>query len=236
MEKLRALEERFTSLLKLVRRPVAVAIRDEAPSGINAFQGTVPSGCSFWRLAAAGDVFYTVPSDHYNCPIGAHTHNIPMPEERSGELLGTLGLMTKIGYLRMEEVPGIPQLADTPGAVIYAPLGDSPIEPDVVLFTGNARQIMLLNEAMARARIESSLPTLGRPTCMSIPAAIARGAVTSTGCIGNRIYTDIEDDQLYIAVSGANLERVAGELGTITAANAKLTDYHRERRQSLSTV
>ena len=29
--------------------------------------------------------FYTVPGDHYNCPIGAHTHSLPMPEARAKE-------------------------------------------------------------------------------------------------------------------------------------------------------
>ena len=47
--------------------------------------------------------------------------------------------MTGIGYVRMEEVPGIPRLPKTPGAVIYAPLGDTPVDPDVVLVSGPAR-------------------------------------------------------------------------------------------------
>ncbi len=41
--------------------------------------------------------------------------------------------MTGIGYIRIEEVPGIPRLPVTPVAVVYAPLGDTPVEPDVVL-------------------------------------------------------------------------------------------------------
>ena len=44
--------------------------------------------------------------------------------------------MTGLGYLRMEEVPGIARLPETPGAVIYAPLGDTPVDLDVVLVAG----------------------------------------------------------------------------------------------------
>jgi hypothetical protein len=94
--------------------------------------------------SAAGRTFYTVASDHYNCPVGSHTHNIPLPAERAKELEQTLGLMVNIGYLKMEELPGILRLADTPGAVIYAPLGDTPVDPDVVIFSGSPREIMLV--------------------------------------------------------------------------------------------
>ena len=59
-----------------------------------------------------------------------------MPAERASELPQTLSLMAELGYLKMEEVPGIPRLPESPGVVIYAPLGDSPVDPDVVLVAG----------------------------------------------------------------------------------------------------
>ena len=101
-------EQVLTSALSLGRRPVAVAFRDTAPAGVARFAGTEPSGCSFWRLAAGGQAFYTVPADHYNCPIGSHTHAIKLPPPRAAELEQTLTFMGGIGYVRMEEVPGIP--------------------------------------------------------------------------------------------------------------------------------
>ena len=78
------------------------------PRASTKFTGTEPSGCSFWRVAAGGRTFYTVPSDHYNCAVGSHTHDIALPPDRAEELDQTLGFMTGIGYLRMEEVPGHP--------------------------------------------------------------------------------------------------------------------------------
>jgi uncharacterized protein (DUF169 family) len=128
-----ALEQHLTSTLSLGRRPVAIAFRDSPPAGIEKLSGMQPSGCSFWRLAAAGKSFYTVPSDHYNCPVGSYTHNIPLPKEREPELMNTLSLMVNVGYLKMEEVPGIPRLAATPAVAIYAPLAITPVEPDAVL-------------------------------------------------------------------------------------------------------
>jgi hypothetical protein len=37
-------------------------------------------------------------------------------------------------------------------------------------------------------------------------------------------------------VPGKDLERVADELETIASANAKLNEYHRSRRQEISTL
>lgn len=231
----RRLEQQLSSELGLTRRPIAISFLETPPPGVSPFVGTAPSGCSFWRLASEGRTFFTVPSDHYNCPIGAYTHNIPLPAERAKELEDTLGFMTGIGYVRMEEVPGIPVLPKTPGAVVYAPLGDTPVDPDVVLFSGPAARVMLLQEAATRAGVASSLTALGRPTCMALPAALAHGMVASTGCVGNRVYTGVEEGDLYAAVPGRDLAKLAEAAGTISAANAKLMEYHEGRRQQLTT-
>ena len=231
----RLMERQLSELLGLQRRPVAVAFRNAPPAGVAKFTGMEPSGCSFWRIAAGGRTFYTVPGDHYNCPIGSYTHNIALPPERAPELDQTLSLMAKIGYIKMEEVPGIPRLSQPPGAVVYAPLGDTPVEPDVVLFTGRPGRVMLLQEAALRAGVRAQAPLLGRPTCMALPAALAYGVVASTGCVGNRVYTEVGEDELYVTVPGKDLPSIADAAQTIAAANATLSEYHRGRRQALAT-
>lgn len=231
-----ALEQRFGAALSLSRRPVAIAFRDTAPAGVAKFAGTVPSGCSFWRLAGSGEVFYTTPADHYNCAVGSHTHAIPLSTERAAELDQTLTFMVGLGYLRTEEVPGIPRLLRTPGAIVYAPLGETPVDPDVVLFAGPPARIMLVQEAATRAGVGVTAPLFGRPTCAALPAALAGGSVASTGCVGNRVYTDVGDEALYLAVPGAAIAPVADALGVIVAANTVLRDYHQERRRTLATV
>ncbi len=230
----RRLEQRFSDALSLRGRPVAVAFRDAPPPGLPKFTGTQPSGCSFWRIAGSGRAFYTVPADHYNCAIGSHTHSLPLPPERAQELDQTLSFMTGLGYLRMEEVPTIPRLPATPRVVIYAPLAETPVDPDVVLFAGRPGRIMLLQEAAARVGAGTA-SLLGRPTCIALPAALAQGVVASTGCIGNRVYTDLGEDELYVAVPGKDLAGVADALQTIVEANATLTEYHRGRWQALAT-
>ena len=235
MPNYRAIEQHIREMLGSERRPVAVAYLDTPPPGVSRFEGSEPSSCSFWRLAAGGRTFYTVPADHLNCPVGGYTHKTLTPE-RMPELNEVLKLMSDIGYVRMEEVPGIFQLPVGPKVVVYAPLGDTPVAPSVVLASGKPGRVMMLAEAANRAGAMSQLPLLGRPTCMALPAALARGAVTSAGCIGNRVYTDIGEDDLYVVLRGTDLERIAAEIPVIRSANETLTGYHRERRQSLSSL
>ena len=216
-------------------RLIAVSYLFEAPHGVRKFSGTVPSGCTFWHLAATGDGFYTVPGDHLNCPIGSYTHAIDLPAGRASELEQTLSLMAGIGYVRLEEVPSIPRLPQTPAFIYYAPLGKAAVPPDVMIAAGKPGPLMRLQEAAARAGAASTLPLLGRPTCMALPAAMAHGSVMSTGCIGNRVYTGLGDDELYLMIPGPRLGDVVRELGVIASANDTLLQYHQQRRATLTS-
>src|SRR5215475_8696018 len=230
------LEKRVGAAVKLARRPVAVTFLDEAPANVEKFSGTEPSGCSFWRLAAGGRTFYTVPENHFNCAVGAYTHNIPLSAEREKETEQTLKMMFDLGYVTPEEVPQIPRLAKTPKAIVYSPLGEAPMAPDVVLFACKPSAAMLLNEAAARAGVSSGAPALGRPTCMALPASLAHGSVLSLGCIGNRVYTGLGDNEVYVVIRGKDLGAVAETLGVIVSANAALETYAHGRRSELATI
>ena len=228
----RTIERTLTEALQLTRRPVAVAFRDTPPAGVPRLAGPRPSGCTFWSIAAEGRVFYTTPEDHYNCPIGSYTHNITLPAERAHELSDTLALMAETGYIRLSEVDGVPRLAKTPATTMYSPLAAAPAEPDVVIVAGTPGGLMVLHEAAARANLTPA-SLLGRPTCMAIPAAMSSGIASSLGCVGNRIYTGLDDREFYSVIRGDKLAALAQEIATISNANAMLTQYHYDRRAAI---
>jgi uncharacterized protein (DUF169 family) len=229
-------EGRIAAKIHLARRPVAVTFLDSPPPAVQKFSGTEPSGCSFWRLAADGRVFYTVPGDHFNCAMGAYTHNIALSPPREKETEETLQMMFDLGYVKPEEVPQIPRLAKSPAVIVYSPLGESPVTPDVVLFACKPTAAMLLNEAVNRAGVSSGAPALGRPTCMALPASLQHGAILSLGCIGNRVYTGLSEDEIYLVLRGKDLQAVVSALATIKSANAALSEYAQGRRQQLATL
>jgi uncharacterized protein (DUF169 family) len=230
------LEERISAAIKLPRRAIAVGFLDSVPAGLEEFKGTEPSGCSFWRLAASGKSFYTVPENHFNCAVGAYTHNIPLSAAREKETAQTLKMMFDLGYVRPEEVPQIPHLAKTPAAIAYAPLGEAEFTPDVVLLACKPAGAMLLNEAAGRAGIGSGAPALGRPTCMALPASLQAGSILSLGCVGNRVYTGLSDDEMYFVVRGQDAAALGDALDTIAGANSALQQYAEGRRAELASV
>jgi uncharacterized protein (DUF169 family) len=144
--------------------------------------------------------------------------------------------MFELGYVRPEEVPQIPRLPKGPKAILYAPLGDAPMTPDVVLFPCKPAGAMLFEEAASRAGVGTGMPTLGRPTCMALPAALRHGTITSLGCIGNRVYTGLSEDERYVVLRGKDLAAVAEALKTIDNANLAFEDYAKGRREQLSTI
>jgi uncharacterized protein (DUF169 family) len=230
-----AIAKRIAAAVKLPRRPVAVSFLDSIPANVERFQGTEPSGCSYWRLAAEGREFYTVPQDHFNCAVGAYTHNIALSPERESETQQTLKMMFELNYVKPEEIAMIPRLAKAPVAIVYAPLGAALFAPDVALFSCRAAEAMLLNEAAGRAGVTSGAPALGRPTCMALPASLQHGAILSLGCIGNRVYTGLGEDEMYMVFRGRDLAEIVDALDAIVAANLALNTYASERRRNLAT-
>jgi uncharacterized protein (DUF169 family) len=223
-------QDSLQQLLGTVAEPVAVTFCDTVPQGVERIASAAPAGCSYWKIAADGAVFYTTVDDHLNCPIGAYTHGAELPTEAQGQLQGMIEKMVGIQYLRMEEVPGIPRRHQQMRYVVYAPLSKAQGTPDVVLVRGNARQIMLVMEAANAKSLVSTFPIMGRPACAVIAAAIDGGkAVTSLGCIGNRVYTELSDGEFYIAVPGRALDVTVDSLRSIVAANSELEQYHRGR-------
>jgi uncharacterized protein (DUF169 family) len=222
--------QRLQTLLGLAWPPVALAFHAQPPADLPRVERAGPSGCSYWKLAAEGQVFYTEAADHYNCPIGAYTHGIELPAAQAQELQGLMGTMLQLQYLRQEEIPAIPRRHQAFGVAIYAPLAQAPTAPDVILVRGHAKQLMLLAEAANAAGLSHEGGLMGRPTCAMIPAAMQAGrVVTSLGCIGNRVYTALGDEEFYAAIPGSQLATLLDKLAVIAAANRELERFHRDR-------
>ena len=227
----------LAELLNLATPPVAIAFLDSVPAGVTRVSNAEPAGCGYWRRAAAGEVFYTVADDHKNCPIGAHTHNVPLAPAESAGLMSLVETMVGLQYLKMADVPQIPTRKTPLKAAVYAPLELAPLPPDVVLVIGNARQLMLLTEAAHAADVAGTGPAMGRPTCAVLPEAInADRTAASFGCVGNRVYTGVADGDAYFAIPGGQLKAVEEKLAVIVRANQELEKFHRARASSTVPV
>jgi len=224
--------EELVRLLDLETPPVAIAFRESVPEGMSRVERAEPAGCGYWRLAAEGRTFYTEASDHFGCPIGAHTHGVAAPPEVGAQLGRMLQMMTSIGYLKMEEVSGIPTRREPFKLALYAPLAQAPFAPDLVLIRATPRRLMLLQEAAQAAGVAGDGATLGRPTCALLPQTLqSQKSNLSLGCVGNRVYTGAADDEAYVALPASALEAVTARLAVIQEANERLLAFHRGRMQ-----
>ena len=216
-------------LLGLDLPPVAIAFQGSPPSNMTRVDAPTPAGCGYWRLAAEGKIFYTEASDHYTCPVGAHTHGVELPADVARELNGLVETMVQMQYIKMEEIPAIPRRKTPFRVALYAPLSAAPFEPDLVLVRGTTKQLMLVAEAAQAVGIAGGA-TMGRPTCAILSQTLeSRQATASFGCIGNRVYTGLGDDEGYYAIPGAKIAEVVARLGAIVEANRRLRDFHTER-------
>ena len=217
------------ALLGLRAAPIGISFRDSAPDGIPR-RIAAPASCAYWRAASDGAVFYTEAADHEGCPIGAHTHGVELSNEKKDELMGLVKTMVGLEYLNMDEVPQIPHRSEPLRVAVYGPLDEMPCAPDLALLRGNARQLMLLIEASQMAGAAGNAPAMGRPTCAVLPQALGSGkSSTSFGCIGNRVYTGLPDDEAYMAIPAALLAAVLDRLRAVVRANSQLEDFHRAR-------
>lgn len=230
---------RLKEVLALTKEPIAIAFLDDAPEGVERWSGgEVPAGCAFWSQAMNGRAFYTVPSDHFNCAVGSHTHRIEFPEERAHELMDTLNFMAANNYVAMSEVSGIPTLPKTPAVVAYAPLDAATFTPDLVLCALNAAQAMLLYEAALKAGAGNALTNaLGRPACAVLPLTQASGATSiSLGCKGNRTFTGIADGEMYVAIPAGKIDAVVEKLNEAHEANCAMAKFYEEKKAKYETA
>ena len=71
---------------------------------------------------------------------------------------------------------------------------------------------------------------------MALPASLELGAIVSLGCIGNRVYTGLGENEMYVVLPGKDVADVLEALKTIENANRALADYAKGRRELLATL
>ena len=143
---------KLSQLLGLEKSPVAISFVDQAPQGVARASSPEPASCGYWRRAAEGEVFYTVAEDHKNCPIGAHTHNVPLSQEEQRQAASLVETMVGLSYLKMEEVARIPARNAPLRVAVYAPQGrdrlsDYARAPEAFRYVVTQKNTLIINAA-----------------------------------------------------------------------------------------
>ncbi|MGH8903092.1 MAG: DUF169 domain-containing protein [Egibacteraceae bacterium] len=227
----RELSDEIVRSLRLDIPPVALAFVDGAPAGVQRFETEVPSACTFWRRAEAG-VFYASAQQHFNCLIGAMTMGFDIPARAQEELMNVVGQMVAFGYLSADEPDKIPSVRKPKRGIVYGPLHDFPMLPDLILIWLSPRQAMLYNEAVGNPSwANAPTPLFARPACGALPMAFNSQQTTfSMGCLGMRTFTQIADDRLLSVLPGSRIEDLAAALRcTVDANEATASCYQAQK-------
>lgn len=228
-----AISEVLTQSLNLLNPPVAISFCARLPDGITQSPDRVPAGCRFWQEAAT-KTFATSAADHSMCAIGVYTHNLQSSPSQQADLVDALKIFGELGYVREQDLASIPVLPSRPEYVIYSPLAEAPLPPDVVVLFVNANQTLICSEATQQVESQNP-PALGRPACAVVPQVMNTGrAALSLGCCGARAYLDVLTDGIAVfAIPGAKLEAYAERIATLAKANTILSKFHEIRRNEI---
>jgi uncharacterized protein (DUF169 family) len=222
----------LTDALELKSPPIVISFRDSVPEGVAAFDdpipapaadgrtGRVPAGCVFWTKAD-DRTFSTVAADHANCSVGSLTHGFLTLEEAAGR--GDVATLLESGWVTEEMVPGIPVVAERPESVVYGPLADTPVEPDVILIRITGKQLMILSDALPGLRIE------GKPQCHIVAMAKEQGEVAaSVGCMLSRTRTKMPSTEMTCAIPASRLAEVVDRIRATAATDSVVARYAAE--------
>ena len=227
------LSARLSKSLDLQQSPVSISFAESIPEGVGSHPGRVAAGCRFWEDAASS-AFATSAGDHSLCAIGVYTHNLQSSPAQQDDLMDALKVFEDLGYVRPADLALIPVLQTQPTYVVYSPLADAVLAPDVVLLFVNANQTLVLTEATQQ--VENQIPpAMGRPACAVIPQVVNTGrAALSLGCCGARAYLDVLTDAVAIfAIPGAKLAEYTERIEALSNANSILSKFHDIRRRDV---
>ena len=179
--------------------------------------GAVPAGCVFWIHGSEG-TFATKAPDHANCSVGSYTHGFITLDEAATK--DDVSAVLESGWVTEAAVHSLPHIADKPESVVYGPLAESRVEPDVVLLRINALGLMTLKDAFPE------MPVEGKPQCHIVAMAKNKQIVAaSVGCALSRSRTGMRQEELTCVIPGARLAEAIDTLESTVRLDHAMASY-----------
>ncbi|MBW8057569.1 MAG: hypothetical protein FVQ86_06065 [candidate division NC10 bacterium] len=225
----KTLARELREALGLQTTPLAIAFSNEAPAGVRAFDGPMPepaqdgrtgkvsAGCVFW-MHGVERPFTTIREDHFNCSVGSVTHGLKKLEEVMDN--EDVKCLVESEWVSLEEALRLPFVKERYRYITYAPLAETPVDPDVVLLRINAFQVMAIQDTF------KDVVMVGKPQCHIVPISKEQNRVAiSTGCMLSRVRTGMSPDEMTCTIPARRLEEVVERLWARRAANAAVAAY-----------
>ena len=230
------IDQEISSAFGLDISPIAMALVDNQPQGVETMEEEVPSFCTFWRMAEKKS-FYAPANKHYNCPIGAMVLGFEMPKEVQDQLGGLVKKMCECSYLSEDEPANIPTITEKKAGVVYGPLKDFPVAPQLILMWLKPSQAMIYNEVLGCCKWSGSMDSmaLGRPACAVIPTTLNKSPFgMSLGCTGMRTFTEVSDDHILATLNCTEIDSFLTSLQTTLSANKEMKEFYTDHKNKIT--
>lgn len=209
------LAQRMIKTLGLKGSPVAIALKDDLPRGIE--KGTPARHCEMVQnVRQKAEMFYST-IDEQKCTGGAAVMGLTnIPENVvNGEYYYKLGAFASIEASRntMESVPRIEKASKF---AIYSPLESANFSPDIVVILCTPKQAMQMIQAdlyTDGGRVQTGFA--GKQSlCGDIVANTlnTNSVQVSLGCSGSRKHAKIDDNELIVGIPAERIEQLVNSL------------------------
>jgi len=190
--------------------------------------GAVPAGCVFW-MKATERAFSTSAADHANCSVGSYTHGFLTLAEAAER--DDVAAVLASGWVDHAAMTALPAVRARPAQVVYGPLAELAVAPDVVLLRLNGLGLMTLKDALPALRIE------GKPQCHIVALAAEHGEVAaSVGCALSRARTGMRADEMTCALPAARLAELVAAVEAAAALDRAMARYAGSDAQRFETT
>ncbi len=229
MSDYRTQANQIREMLGLSHSPIAITFCDDVPEGISNYGGTYPeptadgrtgavaAGCVFWTEAST-ETFVTIPADHANCSVGSLTHGLISLDEAATK--ADVAAVCEAKWVDPEIFPHIPTVQKKYSAIVYGPLAETALEPDIVLLRLNAKQAMQLHSALPSIRFE------GKPQCHIVPISLEQNeAAISVGCMLSRVRTGFSNSEMTCTIPYEQISNLVDALHAVCSADRSVAAY-----------
>ncbi len=227
-DEIKSLSNRLSDALHLQVNPIGIGFFDTLSKGVGVFDedmpkpasdgrtGRVSAGCVFW-MKSTNSSFVTQAKDHYNCSVGSLTHGLVDFSQVASN--NDIAELVSSGWVSPQMVPTIPVVSKRHKYINYGPLSEAAFDPDVVLLRLNARQLMIISDAI-------KLDIQGKPQCHIVALAKEHNKVAaSVGCALSRARTGMSPNEMTCAIPFGRFEEIVNEIEKSVGIDSEVAKY-----------
>ena len=160
-----------------------------------------------------------------------------IPKEVQEQLDGMVKKMCECSYLSEDEPANIPTITEKKAGVVYGPLKDFPVKPQLILMWLKPSQAMIYIEVLVCCKWSERMDSMAlcRRACAVIQSTLNKSPFgMSLGCTGMRTFTEVSDDHILATLNCKEIDSFMSSLKTTISANNEMKEFYLEHKKNIT--